>query len=261
MASAAASLSGSWAYHVRINRWWVYGVIAFFTALSAYNFQRIYKLKSATPQTEWLVWVQLNKKYLTRLTFVSAVIGSILMILFTTITAQIILLLACLTLITVLYVVPIGKKSLREIAGLKIFLVAFVWTGLLVVYPMLNGNIPLEPYWKEITGLFLFFFAVTIPFDIRDLKFDLPSQKTLPQMLGVKESKILASAFILIFFVFTANFNQEIWKTLLLALFCLSVILLIAFTKPQRSAYFFATIDAMIILLGWWFFVLNIGTI
>lgn len=220
-----------------------------------YNFQRLYKLKTETPQSTWLLWVEGKKEYLTKLTILATTIGLILMLLITSFKVNNFLLLSCLALIAIVYVVPIKGKSLREIAGLKIFLVALVWTGLTLVYPMLNANIPLQLYWKEISGFFLFFFAVTIPFDIRDLQFDLPMHKTIPQVLGINGAKVLAIGLILMFFTLTAKFNQEIWKSALLSGFCILTSFLILYTNPQRSTNYFAAIDAMMILLGLWFFV------
>lgn len=215
----------------------------------------MYKLKTETPRSAWLLWVDEKKEYLTKLTIISTFIGAILMLLIASFTVKNVLLLGCLILIAIVYVVPIKGKSLREISGLKIFLVALVWTGLTLVYPMLNANIPLQLYWKEILGFFLFFFAVTIPFDIRDLQFDLPMHMTIPQVLGINGAKVLAIGLMFIFFILTVKFNQEIWKSALLSGFCILTSFLILYTNPQRSTNYFAAIDAMMILLGLWFFV------
>lgn len=41
-------------------------------------------------------------------------------------------------------------------------------------------------------GLYVYFIAITIPFDIRDLAYDLDEQATFPQVLGVKNALLLA---------------------------------------------------------------------
>lgn len=178
-----------------------------------------------------------------------------LLLLITTFNWKNLLLLTLLTLIAIAYVVPLSKRSLREFAGLKSFLVALVWTGLIIVYPLLNGHVQMQLYPLHILGFFVYFFALTIPFDIRDLQFDLPSQKTLPQVFGVVGAKVIACGLILVFYFISANFNQEIWKNVLLGAFCMLTSFLIFYTKPQRSVNYFAAIDALMILLGLWFFV------
>jgi 4-hydroxybenzoate polyprenyltransferase len=43
----------------------------------------------------------------------------------------------------------------------------------------------------EFTQRFLFVFALTLPFEIRDLKFDMANLRTVAQIFGVRNSKII----------------------------------------------------------------------
>lgn len=83
-------------------------------------------------------------------------------------------------LLALLYVIPLWKTRrrwirLRDVPYLKIFMVAATWSFVTVVYPFLAT----DPLWlpgpqEALTILhrFLFIFAITLPFDIRDREHD-----------------------------------------------------------------------------------------
>ncbi len=100
--------------------------------------------------------------------------------------------------ISVWYALPIklfGKSlpPLRMINFLKIFLIVYVWVGSIYFLPLL-GEIEIGQ--KEIIGGIeraLFFFGITLPFDIRDFYIDQEvSLKTIPHKTGFKRAKVLA---------------------------------------------------------------------
>ena len=97
-------------------------------------------------------------------------------------------------LFTLLYILPFfgGGKNLRALAGVKIYVIAFVWSGVTVLLPLI-GKIELMQWdvLLEFTQRFLFVFALTLPFEIRDLKFDVANLKTVAQIFGVRNSKII----------------------------------------------------------------------
>ena len=94
------------------------------------------------------------------------------------------------------YVLPFfGKrKRLRDFNQIKIYLVAFVWAWVTVVLPAAEADIT---FCWSMSGMFLeralFVFAITLPFDIRDLKVDGHSEvTTIPAVIGVEKTKNLA---------------------------------------------------------------------
>ena len=104
-------------------------------------------------------------------------------------------------LFTFLYAMPIfsKKRNLRSISGLKIFIISFVWAGVTVILPALSGD--LLPGWDvflEFVQRFLFILVLILPFEIRDLKYDLERLGTIPQKVGVTPTKILGSAFLVV---------------------------------------------------------------
>lgn len=104
---------------------------------------------------------------------------------------------ACLpTLLYILPVFPKGKR-LRDYPFIKIFIIAIVWSYLTIVVPA-AGQIDFLLSFLLIERI-LFFLAITIPFDIRDMKVDNNTGvPTLIHQLGVRKSKSLAILFLLV---------------------------------------------------------------
>ena len=102
-------------------------------------------------------------------------------------------------LISLGYVIPIlgGKKRLRDINQIKIYLIAVVWAWITVVLPILDaGKLGIENSKTILLFLerMLFVFAITLPFDIRDLKVDgHTGVSTIPSQIGITKTKKLAS--------------------------------------------------------------------
>lgn len=86
-----------------------------------------------------------------------------------------------------------GTSGLRNIAGLKLLIISSVWAIVTVILPAVQAGIQLnfDIAWLALQR-FLFVMAITIPFDIRDLRIDSPSINTLPYLLGVKRSRFVA---------------------------------------------------------------------
>jgi len=106
------------------------------------------------------------------------------------------LLLVIPSILSLGYVLPFvkGKKRLRDFDYIKIFLVAIVWGVITVLMPILERTTTLEMRHLLILLERMFFiFAITLPFDIRDLKIDAHIEvKTIPGMIGIKNTKQLA---------------------------------------------------------------------
>jgi hypothetical protein len=106
-------------------------------------------------------------------------------------------------LATIFYVIPLWSKgkNLRNVVSLKLFLIAFSWAGVTVLFPLIHEEITFSSnVWITFFQRFLFIVAVTIPFDIRDLNFDLPEIRTLPQIIGINNSKYVGTIALFLFF-------------------------------------------------------------
>ena len=88
------------------------------------------------------------------------------------------------------------------------------------------------------TGLFkkLDIIAVTIPFDIRDLKYDSSSLATIPQKIGVRRTKYLG-LMLLVLIVFSEFFKDEITAARIVVLIVISVLtgLFVSFSSIYLS--------------------------
>ncbi|MHC5353792.1 UbiA prenyltransferase family protein [Myroides sp. LJL115] len=117
-------------------------------------------------------------------------------------------------LVTLLYAIPIHRSvsNLRNLAGLKVYIVCFSWAMITLIIPVLNANhsIDLDIVIKFIQRFILVLILIGI-FEIVDMSHDSKQLKTLPQTLGIPQTKIILSALLLPFFVlefFKANFQS-----------------------------------------------------
>lgn len=147
-----------------------------------------------------------------------------------------------LGLLSALYAVPLlpRAKNLRNLAGLKIYIVAFVWAGFTVLFPVLDAQMPLDwDFWINFSQRFLLVLILILPFEIRDLQWDDKSLRTLPQVLGIRNTKKVGIAMTVIFFLLTflkdSIHPMEIGMRLVLAIV---LVLVLISDKRMRSRYF-----------------------
>ena len=99
--------------------------------------------------------------------------------------------------LSALYVWPIYRgKRLRDVPYVKIFLISVSWALLTVWVPSIEWGLP-GGYglWLACCERAAFIFALTLPFDIRDLDIDAQAGvPTLPASLGIAASKMTAVA-------------------------------------------------------------------
>ena len=139
--------------------------------------------------------------------------------------------------------INILKYSIRDIPFLKIFAISFSWTYLTIIIPIIINELNFDIYTvSNIIIRFLFVLAITIPFDIRDLKFD--KVITIPSFFGIKKSKIIA--YISLFFCEIIIFTLWIYNYLFFSLFLSLLItfevssLFIFFVKKDNKELFFS---------------------
>lgn len=147
-----------------------------------------------------------------------------------------------LGLLTALYIVPfLGgfQKNLREVSYLKIFIVAGVWSGVTSTVPLLANGYEIDSnvvlHFAQRT---LFILALILPFEIRDVQLDLKDVRTLPQKIGVNQTKRFG--FALLLFALTLEFlitnSNGLRNTFLLTCFLLLMLLMRA--KEEQSKYY-----------------------
>ena len=157
--------------------------------------------------------------------------------------------------LTGFYALPVlpQAKNLRSLGGLKIILVALVWSGVSVVLPFTEiGKTLVWDDWVEVVQRTVMVLVLLIPFEIRDLAFDKPELKTIPQRIGVKKTKIFGGLLVLVFFFST--FMKDVISDLELAskgILFLVLGAVIFVTQPNQAKYF-ASFWAEAIPIFWW---------
>ncbi|MFC2147652.1 hypothetical protein ACFLR9_03715 [Bacteroidota bacterium] len=147
-----------------------------------------------------------------------------------------------LALLVGLYALPVSSKhkNLRNSGILKVLLVALVWTGTTVVIPVISSTISFS--WDIgllILQQFILILILLIPFEIRDLEYDELNLKTIPQRIGVSQTKILGLFLSLIFYMITflkVDLSRlEIFGNTILFFILLTMLLM---TRRNQSKYF-----------------------
>lgn len=237
-------------FHLDIH--WIYCVFVGFATLATYNFQRIVKFSH---RPEYLAagrnnWLFRNRAKLTFIVIFASI--GMLFTVFKLPTATFPLL-AGMSVISLLYVVrffPVKGQLLafRDMPFLKVYLIALVWTTVSVVIPI-AGEALGDLQWDtrlttSIIEKFAFLVAITIPFDIRDMHFDDPKQRTIPQLFGPQMARTLAFFFATVSLLASAFLYLTGWYSeLTLIAFALSAgvnMYFIAHSHPNKSEMYFA---------------------
>lgn len=115
-------------------------------------------------------------------------------------------------LLTLSYSLPMIRRKgqfirMREVTYLKVFTVAFGWTFITVVIPLL-------PFLENISGAeltiillrrFLFIYAITIPFEIRDMERERRfGNISLPMIYGIRKMKAVGIIMLILFCILSA---------------------------------------------------------
>ena len=154
------------------------------------------------------------------------------------------ILLGLLSLLILLYIIPIfpNENNLRSLGVAKVILVALIWTGITVILPVMESNIPLNWDVLVLSGQrFLLVIALIIPFEIRDIQFDPPEIKTIPKKIGIKRTKLLGISLITISFLMVFLRDDIYWDELASRLLItLLVVFLIARTPHYATKYYAA---------------------
>ena len=160
------------------------------------------------------------------------------------------ILIVLLGVITFLYAIPLLPKkyfvddqsNLRQISGLKVYVIAIVWSLSTVVLPLIQNEIEIGTD-AVITCFQRFFYIIVLmlPFEIRDLNYDSLKLGTIPQRIGVKRTKIIG-IFLLILFFFLEYFKNEIDTKSLTILLIITFVtaLFLAFSNKNQSKYYSA---------------------
>ncbi|HCY82353.1 MAG TPA: hypothetical protein DHV22_12505 [Xanthomarina gelatinilytica] len=212
----------------------------FFASITGYNFVKYFGLARFHHRslTNWLKLIQ-----------VFSLIGFIGMCYFA-LKLELISLVVLLGfgVVTFLYAIPFlpnkilydKHKNLRNVSGLKVYIIALVWAGVTVVLPILNNHVPLDTN-VVVTGFqrFVFVTVLMFPFEIRDLNYDSLKLATIPQQIGIKNTKMVGVLLLMLFFLLEflkPQLNVEHTVSMLITMFV--TLMFLIFANRNQGRYY-----------------------
>lgn len=206
VASCFSVLTFGLATHFHIQNAETYAIFHFFCALSAYQFHRYFiTSQQITNRNRWIKKHTLWNNLVT----IFGVLGVFYSVFFINWQTSAKIIIACNLIIVLYYVLPLPffKTTFRSIPYLKTTVISASWTTMLIV-PMVNNSIDVP---LLIVGfVVLQTIGQLIYFDCRDFIRDEKSLRTIPQLIGINTSRLLAVILFvlsLIFLVMTSNYS------------------------------------------------------
>lgn len=158
-------------------------------------------------------------------------------------------------ILTLLYTLPFfpNKSNARNWVGIKIYIVTLCWVGVTLFLPIINSEIPITiDILLFALQRFILIFVLTLIFEIIDLQTDDPHLLTVPQQIGVRQTKIVGSLLLFIFMFLEFLNTNFIFSTLFLKLEIATIVLLfLLFANEKRSKYY-TSFWAESIPIFWW---------
>ncbi|WP_458627583.1 UbiA prenyltransferase family protein [Winogradskyella sp. PC D3.3] len=161
------------------------------------------------------------------------------------------MLIVILGIITFFYAIPImvpkkylfdDHKNLRQVSGLKVYLIALIWTFTTVLLPMLNNGVLVSSD-GLLVGVqrFCYILVLMLPFEIRDLNYDSLKLATIPQKIGVKNTKVIG-VILLVVFLTLEFFKDELLDKSIIAIVIITAVtlLFLLLSNKNQSKYFSA---------------------
>ncbi|QEM04915.1 hypothetical protein DIU31_015860 [Mucilaginibacter rubeus] len=235
--------------------------ILFCATIAVYNFGVLLsnpaKAQNSTfPRVNWIFNHIGLIKCLTSL----AVVSLTLLVIFISSTSRMFLLF--LAIPSIAYNLPLLKingkwMNLRNVPGLKLLLIALVWSASCVILPIVElqvrQTITISAGYTLIlfANRFLFFAAIAIPFDIRDKFQDKKyGLKTIPVLFGEKKAYrfclFLLAGYLLLLFALSQHFDLNFFALLIAIIF--TWWLIFRFNRNFNDYYYFLYLDGTMIL-------------
>jgi 4-hydroxybenzoate polyprenyltransferase len=242
----------------------IYSVIGllFTSTLGIYNFSILISKPRQPEKSSYrrIRWFFAHYRLMVTLTIVSLLSLVPLFFLISTASKLLLIFLAILSFGYGLPLFTIGdqKFGLRNIPGLKLFMIVLVWTMSSALLPVLEAQavhlvtISMRDTTILLAKRFLFIGALAIPFDIRDLFEDKQlGLKTIPVAWGEKNAylfcQLLLAGYAVLLFLFRNNgFNTDFWALTTTAV--LTGWLIFKSKWEKNEYYYFFYMDGVLIL-------------
>lgn len=219
--------------------------LLFFATLLVYNLDRVLGTSPEDTSSARHTWLQAHRHKVFALTGLAG-LGTLVCGLL--LPAHIFWALVPLGALSLTYSIPFIRwrgrwLRLKDLPGLKIFLIALVWGVATVTLPAWHRG--LEPEQPRVMWLMLeralFIFIITLPFDVRDLARDRGAGlRTLPGLLGVARTRALAIMALCVFMASAAVRHQAMGLVWPLAMSTLATGALLARLDERSSERYYS---------------------
>ncbi|MFB9057243.1 hypothetical protein ACFFU9_10880 [Mariniflexile ostreae] len=223
----------------------------FFATITGYNFVKYYAMAKFHHRNlpVWLKWIQVW----------SFICFTLVCYYGVQLQGETLCWIATCGLATFFYAMPFFSKrlateaqqNLRNVKGLKIYIIALSWVGVTVFLPLAESHrvIRLDVVLVAVQRV-LFVMVLMLPFEIRDLKYDSPKLNTIPQKLGLKKTKTLGAFLLMIILVLEALRNEVSFndKGILLVVVLVTFLFLMFSNKEQNRYYCSLWVESVSIL-------------
>jgi 4-hydroxybenzoate polyprenyltransferase len=224
-------------------------MFVFFATFFIYNFHAFANYLVKDSFSSFFHLLDNRVSVIQRLCVVTGFAGTVITFLFISTSGKMICLL--LGILTLSYTLPIfkikGKQTrLREISYIKILTISLTWALVTVVLPIMNNQhqIPASLYFLVFFERVLFVYAITLPFEIRDMEQEMRfGVRTIPAIHGIENSKRLGYLLLIIFSLLSLLHNyyyshdRNIATPLILSAITAGV--LIYFTNEKRNQWYY----------------------
>ncbi len=158
-----------------------------------------------------------------------------------------------------LYTLPFfpNRRNARNWAGVKIYIVALCWVGVTLLLPLLNAEVDfgIDVLWKSLQR-FILVFVLILVFEIIDLALDDPHLQTVPQQIGVRNTKLLGT-FLLIPFYFLEFLKTVVnYEQLVINLVLVTILGLFLMNASQTKTRYYTSFWVESVPILWWAMVL-----
>ena len=216
-------------------------ILVFFSTLFGYSLQNISQREIHNHRSNQIIWSQSNNKLIKGIVFVSFLISVFLS--FYIMNIYLIILSIPFFALVFFYRNSFSNKlHIRNIPFFKILIISFCWSWTCCALPQLVSSTNFN--WNITFIIFIYVFAITIPFDIRDMTIDKKKIYTIPQFAGTRVAFIISQLSILCLFFFALyHFNY------LLCLFMIMTnLVLIPCLKIKSEFYYLFVLDGLLVI-------------
>jgi hypothetical protein len=133
-------------------------------------------------------------------------------------------------------------QNLRNIGGLKVYIIALSWAGVTVFLPLIDNDYSISADVMLVAlQRFLFILVLMLPFEIRDLQYDGLELATIPQKIGIKKTKVLGG--VILIFIAGLEFLKDailLSETMVMLLVLVVTFVFVLFSKKNQRSYYSA---------------------